>query len=164
MWVRTASERDLHAVQKLLRETWHATYDTIYGVERVNAITSDWHSMESLKARLTKPHSEFIVCESESGIAGMAFASQSDPDFVMLYQLYVRPNEQKHGIGSLLLDEIMTAFPDGKSLRLEVEAANTGALAFYKSKGFAQIATTENCGKDQSGIRALVLARSIELA
>jgi ribosomal protein S18 acetylase RimI-like enzyme len=164
MWVRTASERDLPAVQKLLRETWHATYDTIYGVERVNEITKDWHSLANLKARLTKPHSEFVLCEGENGIAGMAFASQSDPDFVMLYQLYVQPDAQKQGVGSLLLGEIMTAFPDGKSLRLEVEAANAGALAFYKSKGFAQIATTENCGKDQSGIQALVLARSIEPA
>jgi ribosomal protein S18 acetylase RimI-like enzyme len=162
MWVRTASERDLAAVKTLLAETWHATYDGIYGVERVDEITSDWHSLESLKARLSKPHSEFILCEGENGIAGMAFASQTDPGFVMLRQLYVLPNAQKNGVGSLLLDEIIAAFPDGKSLRVEVEAANAGALAFYQAKGFAQIAATDNCGKDQSGIPALILARSLQ--
>lgn len=161
MWVRTASERDMPAVQKLLRETWHATYDAIYGVERVNQITADWHSLESLKARLLKPHSEFILCEGENGICGMAFASQSDPDFVMLYQLYVLPQSQGQGVGSLLLDEINAAFPDGKALRLEVEPANIGAMRFYEAKGFKQIASTENCGKDQSGIAAVILARPI---
>ncbi|TIV74013.1 MAG: GNAT family N-acetyltransferase, partial [Mesorhizobium sp.] len=51
MFVRTASERDLVAVRALLVETWHATYDAIYGAERVTAITDDWHSIASLKAR-----------------------------------------------------------------------------------------------------------------
>jgi ribosomal protein S18 acetylase RimI-like enzyme len=161
MWVRTASERDLPAVQKLLRETWHATYDTIYGVERVNEITRDWHSLESLKQRLTKPHSEFVLCEADSGIVGMAFASQNDPGFVMLYQLYVHPNAQKQGVGSLLLNEIIAAFHDAESLRLEVEPQNAGAVAFYTAKGFALVGRTENCGKDQSGIPALILAKSI---
>jgi ribosomal protein S18 acetylase RimI-like enzyme len=161
MWIRTASERDLPAVQKLLRETWHATYHAIYGVERVNEITGDWHSMESLKARLTKPHSEFTLCEGENGIVGMAFASQSQPDFVMLHQLYVLPTTQGKGAGSQLLDEIVQAFPEAKSLRLEVEAENAAATSFYKSKGFAEFSKTLDCGKDQSGIPALVLEKAL---
>lgn len=161
MWIRTASERDLPAVQKLLRETWHATYDAIYGIERVNEITSDWHSLESLKARLTKPHSEFILCESGNRIVGMAFASQTEPEFVMLHQLYVHPSAQGQGAGSQLLDEIIEAFPEAKSLRLEVEAGNTAAVSFYKSKGFAEFSGTQNCGEDQSGIPALVLAKTL---
>jgi ribosomal protein S18 acetylase RimI-like enzyme len=161
MWVRTASERDLPAVQKLLRETWHATYDAIYGVERVNEIKRDWHSLESLKSRLSKPHSEFVLFEGEEGIIGMAFASQSDPGFVTLYQLYVHPDAQRRGVGSLLVDEIIAAFPDAKSLRLEVEPENTSSVAFYAAKGFAQVGRAENCGKDQSGIPALILERPL---
>ncbi len=38
-FVRTASERDLEKVRALLVETWHATYDTFYGVEKVNELT-----------------------------------------------------------------------------------------------------------------------------
>jgi ribosomal protein S18 acetylase RimI-like enzyme len=161
MWIRTASERDLPAIQILLRETWHATYDAVYGVERVNEITSDWHSMKNLESRLTKPHSEFIVCEGEKAIIGIAFASQSEPDFVMLHQLYVHPKAQGQGVGSQLLDEIIEAFPEAKSLRLEVEAANTPAVAFYKSKGFTEFSDTPNCGEGQSGIKALVLEKTL---
>jgi ribosomal protein S18 acetylase RimI-like enzyme len=161
MWIRTASERDLPAVKTLLRETWHATYDAIYGVERVNEITNDWHSMESLKGRLTKPHSEFIVGEGENGIIGMAFASQSEPGFVMLHQLYVHPGAQGKGAGSQLLDEIIESFPEAKALRLEVEAGNAQAVGFYKSKGFTDFSSTQNCGEDQSGIPALVLEKQL---
>jgi ribosomal protein S18 acetylase RimI-like enzyme len=161
MWIRTASERDLPAVQKLLRETWHATYDAIYGVARVNEITSDWHSIDSLKRRLTKPHSEFIVCDGETGIIGMAFASQTEPGFVKLHQLYVHPSAQGQGAGSQMLNEIVEAFPEARTLRLEVEAANRQALGFYRSKGFSELSSTQNCGEDQSGIPALILEKAL---
>ena len=76
MFVRTAGERDLAAVHALLVETWHATYDGIYGVDRVTEITDDWHSLASLKAQLERPYSEFLVADDGSEIGGMAFATK----------------------------------------------------------------------------------------
>ena len=64
MWIRTASQRDLEAVHRLLVETWHDTYDQIYGIEKVKAITTDWHSIAALRKRLTLPQSEFVVADS----------------------------------------------------------------------------------------------------
>lgn len=122
MFVRTASERDLEAVKALLAETWHATYDAIYGVERVNEITGQWHTLASLKARLTQPNSEFLVADDGKTIAGVAFAAATDdPKVVMLRQLYVLPIFQHKGIGSMLLEEIEDSFPEAHALRLEVE-------------------------------------------
>jgi ribosomal protein S18 acetylase RimI-like enzyme len=159
IYIRTASERDLPAVQKLLGVCWHATYDEIYGPERVSAITADWHSMASLKSRLAKPYSEFIVAEESAGIAGMAYASQSDPAFVLLHQLYILPGAQGRGLGAEMLAEIAAAFPDAKAIRLEVEAANARAVRFYERQGFETISRTENCGKDESGIAAIIMQK-----
>lgn len=50
MFVRTASERDLVAIRALLVETWHATYDAIYGAAKETEITDEWHSIASLRA------------------------------------------------------------------------------------------------------------------
>jgi ribosomal protein S18 acetylase RimI-like enzyme len=159
IFIRTASERDLPAVQKLLAICWHATYDAIYGVKRVSAITADWHSLPSLKTRLAKPYSEFIVAEGSAGIAGMAYASQSDPAFVVLHQLYILPGAQGQGLGAEMLAEIAAAFPDAKAIRLEVEAANARAVRFYERQGFETVSRTENCGKDQSGIAAIIMQK-----
>jgi ribosomal protein S18 acetylase RimI-like enzyme len=161
IYIRTASERDLPAVQKLLGICWHATYDDIYGAERVSAITADWHSMANLKAQLATPYSEFIVAEGSDGIAGMAYASQSDPGFVMLHQLYILPGAQRQGLGSQMLYEIEAAFPDAKAARLEVEAANEKAVRFYERHGFQTASRTENCGKEESGIAALILEKQL---
>jgi ribosomal protein S18 acetylase RimI-like enzyme len=162
VFIRTAGERDLDEIRTLLVETWHDTYDGIYGRERVTAITDDWHSIPSLKERLEKPHSEFVVADDGSEICGMAFASTlDDGKTVMLHQLYVKPGQQGRGVGGLLLDEIEAAFPDADKVRLEVEEANAKAVAFYLAQGFSQVGRTANCGKEQSGIPALVYERPI---
>src|SRR6187401_3219038 len=126
MFVRSASERDLAQVRALLVETWHATYDTIYGAARVTSITDDWHSMASLKARLTRQNSEFLVADDGKELGGMAFAvADGDGKVLALNQLYVRPVHQGRGIGGMLLDEMLTSFPNAETARLEVEEANT---------------------------------------
>ena len=162
MFVRTASERDLASIRELLVETWHATYDAIYGVDRVTAITDDWHSMASLARRLTRPNSEFLVADDGKAIAGMAFAVASgDGKTVMLQQLYVRPAFQGSGVGGMLLDEILNCFPDADTVRLEVEEANSRAIDFYKGYGFEPVGRTSDCGAAGSGLPALVFERPL---
>ena len=78
MWVRTASERDLDEIRALLVATWHDTYDSIYGADRVTEITDDWHAVDVLRQRLTQQHSEFIVADNGEKICAVAFASTED--------------------------------------------------------------------------------------
>lgn len=162
MFVRTASARDLSSVRTLLVETWHATYDSIYGSERVAQISDDWHSLAALERNLVLPNSEFLVADDGKRLGGMAFAVAVDAGAtVMLHQLYVLPACQGTGIGSLLLDEIEGCFPDAGKMRLEVARDNTQALAFYRGQGFAEVGQTENCGQGQSGISAVIFERPI---
>lgn len=161
MFVRTASERDLAAVRALLVETWHATYDAIYGAQRVIEITDDWHSIASLKARLTRPNSEFLVADDGKRIGGMAFAAATtDAKIVLLNQLYVLPACQRQGIGQALLDEVEASFPEANTLRVEVEEANVPAIAFYRSKGFLPAGSTADCGGG-SGLPALIFEKPL---
>ena len=160
-FVRTASERDLGKVRALLVETWHATYDSFYGVEKVNELTAKWHSLDALRARLQRKNAEFVVADNGREIAGMGFAAMSETleKTVVLHQLYVLPKYQRHGIGRDMFAELETCFPDAERMRLEVEPQNLHALAFYRAHGFAEVGRTSNCGDDQSGIPALILEK-----
>lgn len=161
MFVRTAGERDLGAIRTLLVETWHATYDQIYGKDRVIEITDEWHSIEALKPRLTRPNSEFLVADDGKRIGGVAFAEAVDGgQSIVLRQLYVLPSLQGRGIGGMLLDEIIESFPEARVVRLEVEEKNERAIAFYLANGFIR----SNEAGEHSGYGAPTLVYSRRLA
>jgi ribosomal protein S18 acetylase RimI-like enzyme len=159
-FIRTASGRDLPEVSALLGVTWHATYDRLYGVEKVSAITREWHSVDALQKRLVKPNSEFLVADDGKELLGMAFATASNR-VVTLYQLYVLPEHQGRGIGAQLLEEVFECFFDAERLLLEVDPGNASAIEFYRRHGFAETGRTENCGSGQSGIPALIFERQL---
>ncbi|MFC6488944.1 GNAT family N-acetyltransferase [Nitratireductor sp. GCM10026969] len=162
MFVRTACAQDLPAVRALLVETWHETYDAIYGAEKVTRITDEWHSLAALKARIERIDSEFLLADDGEQIAGMAFASGTDGgSTIQLRQLYVRPARQGRGVGGLLLDEVLSSFPEARKIRLEVEEANTNAVAFYVAHGFSRVGVTPHCGKPDSDIPAAIYERAL---
>lgn len=161
MWVRTASVDDLETISTMLTETWHDTYDAIYGKEKVAELTGAWHSVAALKQRLTKPRSEFIVVDDGAEIGGMAYVTQIDSEASMLHQLYVRPNQQGNGLGEKLLIEAESCFPDVRKIRLEVEEANPRAVKFYERNGFKKVGTNPDCGVKGSGIPAIIMEKVI---
>lgn len=140
-FVRTASERDLAKVSALLAETWHATYDALYGAEKVREITAHWHSVPMLKAKLGRKDGEFVVADNGKELAGMGYVAMSKdrPKTAFLHQLYVLPRYQRQGIGRDMFAELETCFPDANAMVLEVEPRNEAAVAFYLAHGFVKV-------------------------
>ncbi|TPK82636.1 MULTISPECIES: GNAT family N-acetyltransferase [unclassified Mesorhizobium] len=162
MFVRTAGERDLGAIRTLLVETWHATYDAIYGAGRINEVIDIWYSPAKLKASLERPNAEFLVADDSKRIGGVAHAESAEGGAVVdLHQLLVAPDLQGRGIGGMLLDEVIESFPEARAIRLQVAEQNRRAVAFYLGNGFVQIGRTDNHGSGQSGIAELILERSL---
>ena len=93
----------------------------------------------------------------------MAYAAAtSDPKIVILHQLYVLPALQRSGLGQALLEEIEDSFPDARTIRLEVEAQNLAAVAFYRKNGFVAQGEVVNCGGSKFAIPALVFEKRLD--
>lgn len=150
-------------MREILVETWHATYDEIYGVEKVNEITSTWHTLDRLAEQRHQPNSEFLVADNGEVVGGMAFASQRDK-VIYLHQLYVHPKYHGGKTGLHLLIEIENSFVDAETISLEVEAKNEKAIGFYQKYGFKKVGETQNCGAENSGIPALIMEKPIVYA
>jgi len=163
-FVRTASRQDLPAIESLLKETWHATYDAHHGPEKVAAIVQVWHSRARLEAQLDQPNSEFLVADNGQHIAGVAFAFMEEEKTVKLSKLYVMPQMQGQKIGLHLLIEVENSFPEAERVVLEVDENNTAAIGFYERYGFKRNGRTENCSEAGSGLPALIMEKSIQWA
>ncbi|OCW56701.1 GNAT family N-acetyltransferase [Hoeflea olei] len=161
-FVRSASARDLAAIRDVLAETWRATYAPFYGAAKVEDIIAEWHSEAQIRANLDRPGGEFLVADDGQMIGGVCFASYApDTRTVMLHQLYVRPECQGLGIGRDLFAEIETCFPGARTLSLEVDPDNEPAMAFYKAHGMAETGRTDNCGRHESGIPAVIMSKDL---
>jgi GNAT superfamily N-acetyltransferase len=137
--IRPALRDDLAAVRAVLVETWHATYDALYGHDKVAEITSLWHAPDRLARGLARDGHAFLVAEVDGGeIEATAAASCDAAGLVTLHRLYVRPSRQGRGLGKALLDASIAQFPGAKLVRLEVEPENEGARAFYARCGFSE--------------------------
>ena len=159
VFIRSATAKDLPQAEQLLRQAFHAAYDEIHGSARIEEVSRHWHSPAALKAQLDRAWSEFLLADTGSRIAGIAYASQSSEDFVMLHQLYVAPDLTGQGIGGQLVTECFDAFPEAKAFRLEVDEKNPRAIAFYQGFGFREISRTQNCGREGSNMPAIIMER-----
>ncbi|MDQ0320337.1 ribosomal protein S18 acetylase RimI-like enzyme [Pararhizobium capsulatum DSM 1112] len=159
-FVRTATERDLPAISKLLSETSHATYDALYDAEKIDEISTKWHSVAALKANLAGKNAEFLVADNGKTIGGMAYAAMSETlhETAVLHQLYVLPAFQRQGIGRDLFAELETCFPYAGRMRLEVEENNAKAIAFYEAHGFAP----EGSGSPHWGIETIAMEKTLD--
>lgn len=162
-FIRSAGEQDLKKVQTLLAETWRDTYVPFHGDHVVEAMIEHWHSPGSLKQRLGRPDSEFLVADDGRQLAGMAYAAMSrkTPKVANLHQLYVHPLWQGQGIGTDLFAEIETCFPDADRMQLEVTVENERAIAFYSKVGFREIGRIENVGPPGAKMPAILMEKSL---
>jgi ribosomal protein S18 acetylase RimI-like enzyme len=162
MPIRPAALSDLPAVSALLAETWHATYDDLYGAERVADITRRWHSIDALAQGLGRPDTCFLVALAKGDVTGTISVVRRPDGTLELKRLYVLPQAQGGGIGSRLLAAALAVFPDAPAIGLEVEPANAQAIRFYERKGFTVNGKTSDCTGSGDRIPALVMTRALK--
>jgi ribosomal protein S18 acetylase RimI-like enzyme len=161
MTIRPVTPADLAAVRNVLIATWHATYDPILGRDQVEAIMAGWHSMEALELQLIAPGSSFLVGEMDGRVVATAFARPGADGRIALSHLYVLPEAQGRGIGRQLLEATLAAFPQARTVRLEVEPRNVSAINFYERAGFRVVDQGDDCCGCGSRIRHLVMEKTL---
>ncbi len=162
-FVRTAGEEDVERIRALLAETFHATYDSFYGKDKVDHLIADWHSASAIRSRIGKKDGEFLAADSGMEIGGIGYASMYPKmeKTVMLHQLYVKPSCQGQGIGRDIFAELETCFPSAEIMRVEVALENTRARSFYERLGFAEVDRMVECGGPNSGLPAIVMEKGL---
>lgn len=136
--MRPARLDDVAAIQALLRETWHAAYDGIFGADGVETKCDIYFSDHVIRHYVDQsPRDYFAVLEEETGgLAAVSLIRMSPFGCACVNVLYVRPAFQRLGLGTAFLDAIPVVFPWARAVALEVLEPNAPAIAFYEARGF----------------------------
>lgn len=135
--IRTATLADLPALRELEVQ--------LFGVDA-------W-SEESIREELVGPGRRFLVTEDLSGYA----VTMTAGDVVDLLRMGVRPDAQRRGVASALLEAVLEGTETASRMLLEVSVTNVAALGFYVARQFNVIDVRPHYYRD--GSEALVMCR-----
>lgn len=135
--VREAVLDDLDAVLAVGHATWPATYEPIAGADYVAMGLAKWWTADATLPALRA--GRVLVAEVEGQVVGMASSGPLEGRLV-LWKLYVLPQSQGHGVGSLLMDAVLErAARTQDEIRLTYLEGNEQAAGFYRSRGFVEL-------------------------
>jgi ribosomal protein S18 acetylase RimI-like enzyme len=126
--IRAAIENDIPALKTILRNSWLATWAPELACETAQrfAATDPAGHYADDKWR------EFIVAEADGTLLGMFHIEGAH-----LHAIHLDTRHKRRRTGSLLMDEVERRIGmDHDEAVLEVRAFNTGAIAFYRQRGW----------------------------
>jgi [ribosomal protein S18]-alanine N-acetyltransferase len=145
----------------VIRSATRADVDAIARLEQENLGDDAWSRAlveEGVAGEL--PTVRYLVAEGGEDVVGHAVVSVV-ADISELQRIAVDPLHRRDGLATQLLDEVIVLARDegADRLLLEVREDNSGAIAFYAARGFAEIDRRRRYYRD--GGTAVVMQRSL---
>lgn len=143
--VRKVFPEDIPETQEVFYKTWLATYPnaeigvTIDDIEDRFVDRNDPERIQKLKDRVRglADSERFLVCEIDATVVGVC-RLVIDAEKNKLQAIYVLPEYQDRGIGTMFWAEALKFFDPKKPISVCVAIYNAGAIAFYKKLGFVE--------------------------
>ena len=143
MKITDAVPQDARAITNVLHKTWVATYpnkELGITVEDIENSYKDSYSNEKIQELQDKianlPNTEKRIVAKEDGLIVGVCSLVKEKETNRLKTIYVLPEFQGKGIGTLLWNEIVKFADPTKDTRVELATYNQGAVDFYKKLGF----------------------------
>ncbi|MBM7650240.1 ribosomal protein S18 acetylase RimI-like enzyme [Bacillus ectoiniformans] len=135
--IRLMEEKDIPFIQRVAKESWADSYEGMIPSDIQEAFLKEAYSTSYLKIRMKS--SLMIISEKEGVLTGFANFSEINGGACELFAIYLLPEAQGRGIGTILLKEGLVRLREVKQLFVNVEKENLRAKRFYDARGFKVI-------------------------
>jgi GNAT superfamily N-acetyltransferase len=137
--LREATSADIPLIQGIARATWPVSYAAMITPAQIAYMLDLMYSTVALEEQLGPKGHHFLLAEQDGraiGFAGFEHAYQGAPR-TRLHKLYVRPEAQGRGVGSVLLEAMITEARKATDTAIELNVnKHNRAKAFYQRHGF----------------------------
>jgi ribosomal protein S18 acetylase RimI-like enzyme len=143
--IRRMTEEDFPSAQKILWETWMATYASFIPERDLRSYFESHYADHDFRAMVKNPNTECFFADVRGEPAGFARTQYSDEERrFYVGSLYVLPGYQGKGVGSALLrkSEERARARSAHEIWLGVMVQNTRALEWYERIGFRFVEET----------------------
>ena len=132
--IRQLSKPDLPRVTAIARVTWPVAFDGLIPAAEIPKIVETIYAPVQLEADMDNGHA-FWIAQVDGKDAAFCAAFREDGT-VWLKKLYVLPEAQGLGLGSVLTQTAIEHFAPAREMALFVKNDNAKAIGFYERSGF----------------------------
>ncbi len=143
--VREATTGDVESIVDIAEDAWYAAYGGLLDPPVIAEAVSEYYDRALVEAGIDHDAIAFYVAELQGSVVGFASAERTWADEIELHTLYVHPDRWGEGIGSALVDRVVSwAREEGVDrIACGVLADNVVGVGFFEAVGFARGRETE---------------------
>jgi ribosomal protein S18 acetylase RimI-like enzyme len=139
MRIETAAIDDIPLIQAIADRTWRESFKAVISLQQIEYMLHRMYTHEVLRWQMKEGKQVFLLAHEEEQCAGFASyeLDANEDNHARLHKLFVLPELQKSGAGSLLLEEVVGIVKEHKNdgLLLSVNRQNP-AVNYYLNRGF----------------------------
>jgi len=132
---RKATQDDIQTIYSLASAIWKKHYLPIITMEQIEYMLKNMYSPESLSVQMKEGQVFTIVMLGHQPVGYISLSTKDNENY-FLHKFYIDVAEQAKGIGTQLLNKIISTLSGVQTIELTVNRKNYTAINFYFKNGF----------------------------
>lgn len=133
---KKATDKDIPVIQDLVDRIWKKHYLPIIGEKQVDYMLAKNYSTESIQKQMKDQQEYTLVYDDEGNAIGYVSLRMKDKNNFFLHKFYLESDQRSKGIGTAVLNHILSTIPETSTIELTVNRQNYKSINFYFKNGF----------------------------
>lgn len=136
-----AKLEDMIHVKSIAQRTWPDTFGKVLSPAQIEYMLDWMYDVKNLEKQHNDGHQFFLAEEDGKYLGFTGIEVNNEPGKTKIHKIYILPSTQGKGVGKQLFAKIRAIAKrnNQKSLLLNVNKYNQGAIDFYEYLGFVTI-------------------------